>query len=154
MAMTSNGLQALRLWIDTNSLNFACNMKRPYIQNKKELTEKLLLEQCKKCYYCNIPFNTIYDKKVNGDWVTKWTKPILDHIIPYSYTHSHISSGFVLSCEICNSIKSDKIPTKDTNIIDTIMLGWNKALKQGKLRILKKDVPEDCLHHTTEFGVF
>lgn len=116
-------------------------MDRPDIPNKKEILKKLKDEQDHKCFYCGIPFDTPYDRKSQGMFVTKWTKPILDHFIPWAYTEEHNEDLFVVSCEICNKVKSGKMPKED--IIHKVRKGFNKKLKSDKIRFLMKDLPKD-----------
>lgn len=70
---------------------------------KKNLLIKLIKKQKGRCIYCNIQFGDIISIK-NGYRISK---AILDHFIPFSFTQNNRKDNFVVSCQVCNSIKSN-----------------------------------------------
>lgn len=67
-----------------------------------KLYEKILLKYFKaECFYCNKIFTGL----------NRETQ--VDHFIPWSFVQSDQIWNLVLSCNKCNSSKSDKLPTRD-----------------------------------------
>ncbi len=71
--------------------------KKPSIKRQREIIDI----QGDKCLYCNTEFGVPYwhNHKL------RFTKRNWDHFIPFSYIRAN--RDFVLSCNICNSIKSN-----------------------------------------------
>lgn len=68
---------------------------------------RLREEQEGKCAFCNIPTNAQILR--NGDLVQLWEE--FDHFVPVSYGGSNSLANWVLSCNVCNGIKSDRMFT-------------------------------------------
>lgn len=67
--------------------------------------EKMLAEQEHSCFYCGISFGSVRHRKGKSVII----KLCWDHKLPYSFTQNNHSHNFVAACNVCNSIKSDKI---------------------------------------------
>jgi 5-methylcytosine-specific restriction endonuclease McrA len=76
--------------------------KRPGLAEQ----EKILKIQNNKCLYCNKPFGTMYVRE--GKNYVRYTQIHYDHLIPYSYCKQN-KNNFVAACNICNSIKYNKM---------------------------------------------
>ena len=73
----------------------------------KSVRDKIIMEQNYKCIYCDMPFGSIY---VRGDNPHPHKTTIhFDHFIPFIYSSNNHVDNFVAACNICNSIKSDKM---------------------------------------------
>lgn len=99
-------------------------------QKRKNLTkeekEEILAIQDYRCKYCGRKFNTIYyDKK------RKQTLNLLihyDHKIPFSYSFNNKKYNMVAACNLCNSVKYNKV----FDSIDLIREYINKKLDKKR----------------------
>jgi len=75
--------------------------KKPSMDQKNAI----LRLQGNRCLYCNKQYGTpyIHDKKL------RFTYICYDHFTPFSYTQHSKDTEFVGSCNVCNSIKNNKI---------------------------------------------
>jgi rubrerythrin len=76
------------------------------------------------------------------------TADVIDHVIPWSYCHTHDEENLVASCSVCNEIASDKVfdsLQEKTNYIKAIRSGqkWTRKTNNKKIRI----------YYCTECGV-
>jgi hypothetical protein len=65
----------------------------------------ILNNQRNKCKYCDIEFGELYFKS-NKPFISRvhW-----DHLVPFSYLQENPYGNWIASCNICNSIKSNKV---------------------------------------------
>jgi len=77
------------------------NQRRRPTQNE---INKIIEIQGDRCLYCDLPIGTSYFYKGN----LFLTKKHYDHLAPFAYTNQN-KLNFVLSCNICNSIKGSKV---------------------------------------------
>jgi hypothetical protein len=95
-------------------------MRRKALTDTKKFN--LLAKQKGLCYYCS---NEI------GSMVWYRNKPILlrahtEHVIPFSYCQHNNSKNLVISCHICNLLKSDKIFNSLADLLEHIQNTWLK----------------------------
>lgn len=67
--------------------------------------EKILARQHSRCLYCLLPFGEIVERE-GREFVLRvaW-----DHFVPFSVAADNADENFVASCQICNSIKRDRL---------------------------------------------
>jgi 5-methylcytosine-specific restriction endonuclease McrA len=75
--------------------------RTPPLKKRREVIER----QGNKCFYCGEPFGEYYIR--NG--VAKKLTIHFDHFVPFAFSGNNDNENFVASCNICNSIKSDKV---------------------------------------------
>lgn len=75
-------------------------------QAPKAATKKRIrASQFGRCLYCQLPIGA----RVRRSGRTIALTAHWDHFVPYSYLAENPDANWVLSCQVCNSIKSDRI---------------------------------------------
>lgn len=69
-----------------------------------ESVERVTVQQDHLCAYCNLPFGSVVSYR--GETVQT---PVGDHFTPFSHSGATRVSNLVVSCQICNGIKSDQL---------------------------------------------
>ena len=87
----------------SNKYEIMVQVNRRKAQLGVEQKNRIIKSQDNKCYYCGEDLKRLYFRKGK----IKLTKINFDHVIPFSF--SHINGEMVASCNLCNSIKHDKI---------------------------------------------
>lgn len=90
-------------YIPVKYISEARNKRKPITLNTKEIILDL---QDHKCFYCRRKFNTPYTTKGKNN--IKYTTAVIDHVVPFCYCQS-TNHNLVAACNLCNSLKSDKI---------------------------------------------
>lgn len=75
------------------------------IKPSKKEQDLLYVLQNSRCLYCDRKIGTMYE--CNGK--VMFTREAWDHYIPFSFSFDNRKTNFVLSCHICNGIKSNKM---------------------------------------------
>lgn len=81
-----------------------------------KIKQKILILQNDKCFYCNKPFGTMYER--NGK--INFTKLRWDHKVPFSYTQNNETDNWAAACNICNGIKSNKMFSTIEEVIEYV----------------------------------
>jgi len=70
-----------------------------------KIMQDLIRDQKDTCLYCENGFNSFYMK---NNKIMK-VKRNYDHVVPFSYLQESPDKNWILSCNVCNSIKSNKM---------------------------------------------
>lgn len=73
----------------------------------KQIQDQLLIQHG-RCFWCSIDLNKVkfyWDKKRK----LQQLRAVGDHLVPYSYTNTTRKDNLVVTCNVCNSLKSSKI---------------------------------------------
>lgn len=97
------------------------------------------------CFYCGREFNEFYLHPKTKRLLR--TKMHFDHFVPFSYSQDNRECNFVISCSICNLIKSDKIFLTEEDARDYVRYrrkkkGYEEAF-ESKMHELRRDVCGD-----------
>lgn len=103
-------------------------MKRRYV-NKRE-RRSILAKQKGYCYYCGQAFGELA-------W---YRKPVvlnaeLDHVVPYTLSTDCSYNNFVMACQVCNTIKRDKIFGSLKELRNFVLNKWKE---HGEMTVNRK----------------
>lgn len=98
-------------------------------RNLSKYRNILVKNQSNICYWCGRELDKYYIK--NGN--VRVLKAVVDHKLPYSYSNDNSIENLCVSCNVCNSYKSDKIFEIEDECRTYIINKINKLIKKGKL---------------------
>lgn len=107
-----------------------------------EERELILIAQDNRCFYCLNGF---------GDYIWYRNKLIQirinwDHFVPFDYLQSNPDNNWVASCQVCNSIKSNKMFDTTKEAIEYVKRKREEKeprLRRSKVSKLQSIIPKD-----------
>lgn len=91
--------------INYNKIEYISEPRRRRKQPPKKEKAFLKETQKNKCIYCGIEIGGLYKRR--SKYII--SQPNYDHYVPFSFSFNNKKTNFVLSCNICNAIKSNKM---------------------------------------------
>lgn len=84
------------------------------------LENSLRKSQDNRCYYCNQDLGSVVKYKKT----TILLCGVLDHVVPFVYCQYSKGTNLVLSCQVCNAMKNDKMFDTMADLLEYLQFKW------------------------------
>jgi len=96
------------------------------------IRRELKSKQNGKCYWCNRPLGTLYEK----DGKIKTLKIHYDHKVPFYFIRSNPDRNWCIACNICNLFKRNRLYRKESKMREYLLKKWDEKLKKKTIMII------------------